>query len=268
MAILARFANASGTDVAGLLIGRFSIAGAVLVAVMVATRRRFPRGRTLLVAVAMGAIGYVLQSASFFAALHHATAGLVALLLYAYPTIVTLLAAAFLGERLSARRLVLLAAGFGGIALMLGGGSGSMTGVALGLAAALVYSVYILVGARELGDADALGVSTVVCLSAAATLTLSAPFTSPDFPRDAAGWLAVAGIAACTVVAILCFFAGLKRVGPSTASIVSTLEPVVTVVLAWAILGETLGALQLAGGAVVLGVAALLARAEPLPANP
>lgn len=268
MAIFARYANASGADVPGLLLGRFAIAGAVLAAVMVATGRAFPRGRTLAVAVAMGGVGYVLQSACFFAALHHASAGLVALLLYAYPTIVALLAAAFLGERLAPRRIALLALGFGGIASMLGGGSGSPTGIALGLAAALVYSVYILVGARELGRADALGVSTVVCLSAAAALALSAPLTRPEFPRDAPGWLAVAAIAACSVVAILAFFAGLKRVGPSTASIVSTLEPVVTVVLAWGVLGETLGALQLAGGAAVLGVAVLLARPGPGPAKP
>ena len=268
MAIFARYANASGADVPGLLLGRFAIAGAVLVAVLVVTRRSFPRGRTLGVAMAMGAIGYVLQSVCFFAALHHASAGLVALLLYAYPTLVALLAAALLGERLSGSRLLFLALGFGGIALMLGGGSGSATGIALGLCAALVYSIYILVGARELGQADALGVSAVVCLSAAGALALSAPFTRPAFPQDAGGWGAIAAIAACSVVAILCFFAGLKRVGPSTASIVSTLEPVVTVVLAWAVLGETLTVLQLAGGAVVLGVAVLLARAAPPPSNP
>lgn len=259
MAIFARGATASGADVPGLLIGRFALAGAVLAAVMVATRRAWPRGRTLAIATGMGAIGYVLQSVCYFAALDHASAGLVALLLYAYPTIVCVLAALVLHERLTPRRVALLAAGFGGIALMLGGGSGSTLGVALGLAAACVYSVYILVGARELGRADALGVSTVVCLSAATALALSAPFTTPRFPQDPAGWGAVAAIAGCSVVAILCFFAGLARVGPSRASIVSTLEPVVTVVLAWALLGETLTAWQLAGGAVVLAVAGLLA---------
>lgn len=268
MAIFARFANASGSDVAGLLLVRFALAGVVLAALMVALGRPFPRGRPLAVAVGMGAVGYVLQSACYFAALHHASAGLVALLLYAYPTLVTLLAAAFLGERLTPRRMALLACGFGGIALMLGGGGGSWTGIALGLGAALVYSVYILVGARELGRADALGVSTVVSLAAAATFALTAPVTNPDFPRDAGGWLALAAIAACTVVAILAFFAGLKRVGPSTASIVSTLEPVVTVLFAWAVLGETLSGMQLAGGAVVLAVAASMARPAPAPANP
>ena len=63
-------------------------------------------------------------------------------------------------------------------------------------------------------------------------------------------------------MSILAFFAGLKRVGPATASIVSTLEPVVTVALAWLVLGETLTLLQLAGGAIVLACAAFLARAR------
>jgi len=80
-------------------------------------------------------------------------------------------------------------------------------------------------------------------------------------PASAPGWAAVAAIAlASTVVAILAFFAGLKRVGPAVASIVSTLEPVVTVALAWIVLGETLSPIQLLGGTRVLAAKITLAR--------
>ena len=51
------------------------------------------------------------------------------------------------------------------------------------------------------------------------------------------------------------FFAGLRRVGPTNASILSTVEPLATVVLAFLVFGETLGALQLAGGTLVLAAA-------------
>ncbi|HSD79336.1 MAG TPA: DMT family transporter [Solirubrobacteraceae bacterium] len=57
------------------------------------------------------------------------------------------------------------------------------------------------------------------------------------------------------------FLAGLRRVGPTTASIVGTDEPVATVLLAFAVLGETLAADQLARGALVLTVAVLVAHA-------
>jgi drug/metabolite transporter (DMT)-like permease len=261
MAIFARFAYAAGADVLGVLIARFAVAGALLTLVMLATRRPWPRGRTLAVAILMGAIGYVGQAVCYFAALNHASAGLVALLLYAYPTLVCLLAAAFLHERLTPRRMFLLAVSFAGIALTLGGGHGTPTGIMLGLGAALFYSVYIVVGARVLGATDAIASTTVVCLSAAATLIVASLFSEPHFPATARGWVPIAAIAVIsTVVAIIAFFAGLKRVGPAIASIASTLEPVVTVVLAWLVLGESLSAIQLGGGALVLGSAIWLAR--------
>ncbi|HZZ93475.1 MAG TPA: DMT family transporter [Usitatibacter sp.] len=259
MAILARFAYAAGVDVHGLLLLRFAIATAVLCAVMVLRGRSWPRGRTLVAAVLMGAIGYVGQAFCFFSALEFASAGLVALLLYVYPTLVCLLCAAFPGERITAARAAVLAASFAGVALTLGGGRGSGTGILLGLAAAVFYAVYIVVGARELRHVDALAATTVVCLSAAVVLGAATAFHAPRWPGSAAGWSAVIAIGlACTVLPILAFFAGLKRVGPSRASIVSTLEPVVTVLLAWIVLGETLSFVQLGGGALVLASAARL----------
>jgi drug/metabolite transporter (DMT)-like permease len=261
MAIFARFAYAGGADVLGVLSLRFLIAGVLLTLVMLARRRPWPRGRALVVAILMGAIGYVGQAVCFFAALNHASAGLVALLLYVYPTLVCLLAAAFLHQPLTRRTLVVLAVSFIGIALTLGGGHGTATGIALGLAAAAFYSVYIIVGSRELAGTDALGATTVVCLSAAATLGIASLLRAPQFPAVWWGWAAVLAIAlVSTVVAMLAFFGGLKRVGPARASILSTLEPVVTVALAWVLLGESLSALQLVGGALVLGSAVSLAR--------
>jgi drug/metabolite transporter (DMT)-like permease len=64
-----------------------------------------------------------------------------------------------------------------------------------------------------------------------------------------------------TVVALSLQFAGLRRVGPTTASIVSNAEPVVTVLLAFAVFGELLAPLQLLGGGLVLaGVLVLSGR--------
>jgi drug/metabolite transporter (DMT)-like permease len=237
------------------------MAGLVLAAIMVALKRPWPRGRPLAMAIGLGAIGYVGQAACFFSALGHASAGLVALLLYAFPTLVVLLSAIFLGERITTAKAVLLAVSFAGIALTLGGGQGNGTGIALGLGAAAFYAVYIVVSARELKEVDALASATVVCLSAATVLAFSMLVMEPRFPGVWWGWAAIGAIAVIsTVVAIMAFFAGLRIVGPATASIVSTLEPVVTVALAWLLLGESLAPVQLLGGALVLASAAWLAR--------
>jgi drug/metabolite transporter (DMT)-like permease len=75
----------------------------------------------------------------------------------------------------------------------------------------------------------------------------------------AAGWGWLAAMAAVsTVASIVMFFAGLRRVGPTNASILATVEPLVTVLLVFLIFGETLGPQQLVGGAFVLGAVFVL----------
>jgi len=63
-----------------------------------------------------------------------------------------------------------------------------------------------------------------------------------------------------TLAAITWFFAGLKRIGPTRASTLSTVEPAVTVALAAIFLGERISAVQMAGGALILAAVVLLAR--------
>ena len=54
------------------------------------------------------------------------------------------------------------------------------------------------------------------------------------------------------------FFAGLRRVGPSMAAILSTLEPPTTVAFAFLVFGESLTGVQIAGGALVLAAVVAL----------
>ena len=65
-----------------------------------------------------------------------------------------------------------------------------------------------------------------------------------------------------TVLAAVAFLAGVRRIGPTNAAMLSTLEPVVTVILAAALLGERLAPLALVGGALILLAVLLLTRSE------
>jgi drug/metabolite transporter (DMT)-like permease len=83
-------------------------------------------------------------------------------------------------------------------------------------------------------------------------------------PSEADGWVALAGVALiCTVVAVATFFAALSRLGPADTAVLSTVEPVISVGVAAAVLGERLGGLQVAGGVLVLVAVAALARLDP-----
>ena len=89
--------------------------------------------------------------------------------------------------------------------------------------------------------------------------------TSTSRPGPGAGRSARVFIAA--VFPIACFYTGVKRVGASVAGLLSTAEPLVTVILAYIVLDESLTALQLAGGAlIVTSVAALSLEGRRRPA--
>jgi drug/metabolite transporter (DMT)-like permease len=264
MAIFARIARDSGADVVTVLFLRFLIAAVLMSVVMLASGRRWPSSRNLAILAAMGGIGYVAQSFSFFSALNYASAGLVALLLYLYPFLVTVLGAVFLRRRLTATRIVAVLAALAGTALTIGGGiSGQPMGIALGIGAALIYSVYILVGSRVMSEEAPLAAATVVMIAAAVVFGGVVTVIGAAWPQDGMGWAAVVLIAVVsTVVAMVSFFVGMQKLGAADAATLSTLEPVVTFVLAAMFLGEPILPNQFAGGAVILGAVIWLTRSE------
>ncbi len=264
LAIFGKLAYDDGVELGDLLLVRFALAAAVLLAVAWGTGAlRGLARRPVLAALAMGAVGYATQSGLFFGALERMDASLLALVLYAYPALVLVAAVAIGRERVTVRRVAALAVASAGTALvLLGAASGTLDplGTVMGFGAALAYTGYILVGDRVVAGVPPVALAALVCTGATGTFAAAAVVTGgPGLGFAAAGWGWLAAIAlVSTVGAILAFFAGLARVGPSAASILSTLEPVVTVALAAAAFGETLGAVQLVGGALVLSAVVVM----------
>ena len=92
------------------------------------------------------------------------------------------------------------------------------------------------------------------------------PLAPADLPS--AAWPGILGIGIIsTFVAIQTFYAGTRRIGAAQASLISTFEPVWTITLASLLLGETLGPLQLVGGALVIG-GVILAQTAPTTVRP
>jgi drug/metabolite transporter (DMT)-like permease len=264
MAIFGKLAYEADVGVGDLLLVRFGLAAAVLVAIAWATGalRGLPR-RAALTGLLMGGAGYAAQAGLFFLALERMDASILALLLYTYPAMVTVAAIVLGRERGTRRRAVALTLACSGTALVLvGAGAGALDPVAtvMGVGAALTYTAYILVGDRLIGDTPPLALAALVTTGATATFSVVALATGgPELGFEASGWAALVAIAlVSTVVAIVAFFAGLARVGPSAAAILSTLEPPVTVALAALAFGESLAPVQLVGGALVLSAVVLL----------
>ena len=271
MAIFGKLAYHDGATVGTLLAVRFALAAALFWAlVLVQGAAHQIRGlsrRDVALGLGLGACGYAMQAGCYFAALERIDASLVSLLLYTFPAIVAIAAVALGRERIDGRRLSALGLASGGLVLVVasaGAGALDPLGAALALGAAVVYSTYILVSERIAARIRPIVLSAIVCTGAAITLTSGSALLGELRPGELTGagwgWLACLAVVS-TVAAVSLFFAGLRRAGPTTASILATVEPLVTVLLAFLAFGETLGALQLLGGALVLAaVLALHAR--------
>ena len=263
LAIFGRYAYADGMDIFTLLFLRFTFAAVLIAILLFARKESIPQGKNLYLLIGMGAIGYVGQSFSYLTAIKFASAGLVALLLYLYPVFVAILSAIFLKEKLTRFTFVALALATIGAAMTANPQGGQWRGILLAIAAAAIYSVYIIVGSGVMQKVSAIQSSTVIFASAGIVFGILVFINRPHWPATNSGWLAVAAITLiATVIPVATFLAGLKLVGPTNASMLSTLEPVVTVLLAAWLFGEKLSAVILIGGGSILAAVILLTRAE------
>jgi drug/metabolite transporter (DMT)-like permease len=208
-------------------------------------------------------LGYVGQSAAYFSALHYIPASTNALLLYTYPVVVTLLAAALFQEGLGLVKLTAVALSFLGTVLVVQAQvthAAAPLGLILSLSSAACYSGYILFGSRLLpGLPPVSSTATIMASSAvvwsvysAATGQIAVHWTLPRIGL-------IAGFALLgTTIPVLTFILGLPLVGASRTAILSTFEPASTVLLAVIILGEPANPVQYFGGALILAAVLVL----------
>lgn len=162
-------------------------------------------------------------------------------------------------ESLDARFVLGVAFALAGSALLLGLdlGSEAGTGNALALGAALFYSGYLLFMKRARRDVDT--ASAFLLMTAAACITsgtFAALRGAPFLGFPAASWAAMLGMAVVShLVGVMAVVWSLRYLQASFAALALLAQPVGTSLLGWWLLGENVGAAQLAGSAgVALGI--------------
>lgn len=263
LGILGRFAYAAGIDTLTLMALRFSLAALVLLVMLAIRHERLPHGGTLIRLVGMGAVGYVGQAFAYLSALKYASPGLVALLLYLYPVFVVILSVIWNHEPINRNKVLALGLALIGVALTVGPEGGQLPGILLAISAAAIYSVYIIVGTKVMQQVSAFQSSAVIFFSAGVTSSLLMTVNGVHLPKTGTGWIVIAAIVViATVLPVVTFLAGLRRIGATNAAMLSTLEPVVTVLLSALLLGEILKPVTLLGGGLILAAVLLLMRSE------
>jgi drug/metabolite transporter (DMT)-like permease len=257
---------------------------AALLAWALARMLRGPLKVTRADAVRIALSGFVLNGVQFAAMYLAFDAGLgatlAALMHSLSPVLTALLAAALLGERLSPLQVVGFLVGVVGVVLVLGpdvDGAGGYIGLVCGIVSVLGLSVGTL-GQRWIGHApDPLWSATIQFGAAAPPLlVLALVVEGTGVVRDpAAAGIAIVYLAVVNSILGLGLLGILVRArGAGAAASVFFVMPPVTAVLAWLILGETLGPREVAGLVItVVGVAAATRGAkvkafEPVAAEP
>ena len=263
LAIFGRYAYADGMDTFTLLFLRFGISASFMTVILLLRKEHFPSGQILAQLVGMGALGYVGQSFLYMTAIKYASTGLVALLLYLYPMFVFILSVLILHEKANSIKVVALILALVGSALTVDPDGGQLIGALMAIAAALIYSIYIIVGTNVMKHVSAVQSSTIIFASAGVVFGILAFTSGAHLPASNSGWLAMLGIIVIsTIIPVVTFLAGLERIGPTNAAMLSTLEPVVTVLLAAWLFGERLMPIVMVGGGLILAAVILLTRNE------
>lgn len=263
LGILIKSAFEGGANISTILAGRFLLAALLLFLYLLVRRTPIRISRKVFwQLLLMGAIGYGGMSGLYANSIRYLPASLTGLLLYTYPALVTVLAVIVGDERFTVQKGGALVICSAGLILLLGASfeGARIAGVLSVLGAAVIYSCYIIIGNRILKDLDPLVTSLYVCTSAGLAF-LGYGLAAGEIVLDLSlqGWLSILGIALIpTLVGVIGFFAGLRLIGATNASIISMLEPLITVLLCMILLGERITPLQGLGGAVLLSGAVIL----------
>ena len=257
MPILALFAYQDGINVPTLLFLRFFLASACLFAYTLLSRIDWSiTPRQLFYLFFMGGVLYTFQSAFYFSSVKFIPASLAALILYLYPVLVATLAVIVDKEKLSGKIIAPAILALAGLAIVLGAPMDNLNfyGVALAFGAAVIYSVYIILGRRVVAQVSP--VVTTAFIAAFAAISFLAYGWVGDvlqFNFSPHAWFIILGVVLfSTILAMATFFAGMNIIGPTRASILSTIEPVITFGFSALLLGEKLSWIQGIGAAFVL----------------
>jgi drug/metabolite transporter (DMT)-like permease len=193
--------------------------------------------------------------------------GEAALLVYTMPIWVTLLAWPILGERPTYTTVAALALGIAGIGVLLGGQVSAfsperLTGVLLALSAAILFALGTVTSRSTLPLPPLASVAWQVGIGCAPMLAAGLLFERPALTAlSAPGWAAMAYMTVVPMgLCYVCWFAALRRLPASTASIGTLLVPIVGVTTAAYALGEPFGVREILALVLTLGGVALALR--------
>jgi drug/metabolite transporter (DMT)-like permease len=225
------------------------------------TGRALPNPRAVLSAALVGMLGYWFASYADFLGLLYISAQFERLILFTYPAFVVVLGAVFFGQAMRFTTLFGIGISYAGLALIFAtktseGGEGSVTwGAVLVLLAALAFALYQLFAKNLIGVIGPRLFTCIAMSGAAAAALLQFALTQPLANIIVSPHMLFYGVLLAIGATVLPSFllnAALQRISAQANATIGTLSPVVTILLAVAVLSEPFSAIDAAGTALVI----------------
>ena len=219
--------------------------------------RQLPRGIWWSRVLILGALNFTIFWWLLFVAAYRLPGGVAATVGAIQPLIVLLLARPLLGSPIRPLAIVAAIAGMGGVALLILTPRAALDpiGIAAGLGGAVSMAFGTVLTRRWQPPVSPLTFTAWQLTAGGLLLLPAALILEPSLPALTAAnlmgfiWLGVIGAALTYIL----WFRGIARLEPSVVAPLGFLSPMTAVILGWSILGQSLGAAQIAGMVVVLG---------------
>jgi drug/metabolite transporter (DMT)-like permease len=216
--------------------------------------------RDKLAVLGLGFVGYYLASYLDFLGLQYISAGLERLILFLYPTMVVLISALVFGDRIGRTARFALLISYAGIGLvflhdMKATELDALTGSALVFGSALAYAVYLVGAGHTIARIGASRftayVMTVACAACLVQFAVTHPVAALKLPARVYE-LSIGMAVFSTVLPAFLLAAAMRRIGSMHTSMIGSIGPVSTILLAYVFLGERMSPEQIAGSILVL----------------
>ena len=265
MGVIGKFLYNTGLNPEQVTAIRF-IGAVLIVGVVLIIRRKPLFSRSPLVYVQ--AFFFAASAYLYLVSVDHLTAGLATVIFYTYPAVVALMAVFALHERLTFRTVAALVLAMVGIVLISGVLAPqelqlSVLGIALAVAASIAFAIYMIIGQKTVAKDEQLTLTfTMSAVSALLCVVLFPTQLPPLLGMSPLQWgMSFAIALLCTVLPVFLLLAAIKRIGSTKASLISILETPFSLLLAFAVLGETLTGMQ--GVGCLLVVASIVVTTLP-----
>lgn len=286
-AILIKLIYQQGVNVDTLMILRMLFAAPFYCYVAISAKRTYAKSLTLPTLTAIMAtcfVGFYVASVLDLYGLQYIDANLERLIIFTYPAMVVLLSMVIFKRKIKPSLALCLGAIFVGLWIVFSNSSyptvayasidtavGALSAMTVGcvlvFASALAFAVYMIVSERMMRTIPsrlftAYGM-LCVCVAVCAHYLLRQPIELIT-QLAAQVYLLIAILAIfCTVLPSFLFSAGVQRIGAATASAIGSAGPMITLVLAFIVLGERITLFQLFGFAIIIGAIVILGKLKP-----